>query len=219
MKQYLTSRSSGRKLHSPPAASPSGEFAEQHRSIVDARPAGGAGFLAVCLRLGNDPVHVAFGPFGSLFSYTWPRLGFRDALWANLKQVGGEPRTERLNWHRDPTIEAEMDDAISQGGFRSASSVAKHLGVSMSTLQRKFPDKYVQLVASHRRCRQEQRSFREESRHQDIRIAVDGLVREGRYPSKTRSFVRAGIYRRAHSDPILSGVWRDAVLKHGILVS
>ena len=176
-------------------------------------------FLAVCLRLGADPLEVAYGPYGPLFNHAWSRAGFRDAPWAELRTAGGRPRRERLRPDRTVRIGAELDKALSQRGTRSASSVAKYLGVCIGTLQRAFPGKYAQLVEEHAARRKRERSARLGRRRNAIRQAVDDLVEEGHHPSKSLAFRRAGIYGRAHEDPDLCRVWREAVLEYGIVIS
>ena len=176
-------------------------------------------FLAVCVRLGADPLEVAYGPYGPLFNHAWSRAGFCDAPWAELRTVGGQPRRERPLPDRTARIGQELDRAVSQGGSRSASSVAKYLGISIGALKRAFPEKYAQLTAAHTARRKRERSARLARRRKAIRQAVHGLVGEGRYPSKSVAFRRAGIYGRAHGDTGLDKVWREAVLKHGIEIS
>ena len=176
-------------------------------------------FLAVCLRLGADPLEVAFGPYGPLFNHSWSRAGFFEAPWAQLRTVGGTPRRERPRPDRAARIGVELDRALSQRGTRSANSVAKSLGISIGTLQRADPEKYGQLVAASAAHRKRERSTRLARRRKAIRKAVDVLVDEGKDPSKTLTFKRAGIYGRAHADPDLCRVWREAVAQYGILTS
>ena len=176
-------------------------------------------FLTVCLRLGADPLEVAYGPYGPLFNHAWSRAGFRHAPWAELRTAGGRPRRERLRPDRTARIGKELDKALSQPGTRSASSVAKYLGVCIGTVQRAFPGKYAQLVAEHVARRKREQSGRFARRRKAIQQAVDDLVEEGQHPSKSLAFRRAGIYGRAHQDPDLCTVWREAVLEYGIVIS
>ena len=171
-------------------------------------------FLSACLLLEEEPVRVAFAPYGPQPDYSCTGMPFSTSGWYARQSVGGRPRIERPDRDRTGLIGRTLDEAISEGGQRSASSVAKFLGISISSLRGAFPEKYRELVHLHAEYRVREHDRPRAGRAKAIRSAVDALVAEGRNPSRTRTFKRAGVHGRAHHDPALCGVWQDSVAAH-----
>ena len=117
-----------------------------------------------------------------------------------------------------PVIEfVRFPFAVAEGGRRSATEVARSLGVSLSSLREYYPAKVAMLADLHRWCREEARRARYEAQERAVRDAVASLVREGVYPSVKRVFDRAGL-GTGLDNPRLKAVWRDAQRRVGIVL-
>ena len=173
-------------------------------------------FLTVCMRLGADPAAVALAPYGTPFGQPWAVWRLRSQPWPKLR-----PRVRHRRVRYTPehwaSLGPKLDAVVAEGGRRSATEVARSLGVSLSSLREHYPAKVVVLVDLHRRCREEARRARYEAQERAVRDAVASLVREGVYPSVKRVFDRAEL-GMGLDNPRLKAVWRDAQRRVGIVL-
>ena len=178
------------------------------------------GFLAVCMRLGADPLEVAVTP--SPVPVPGDRLPWFGARppWPSLRS-SPSPRG-RSPSRRDPdrlkrlalALRALLRDPNSDR--LPASAVIQSLRTSRLTLMTHFPDEYARVVARHRAYRAGVRREVFEMRRDDLRHAVGVCVSEGVYPSKQRVFSGAALSSTFHRLPEYVEVWRDALREHGI---
>ena len=98
-------------------------------------------YLSVCLRLGANPAEVALGD-QYFFPTPW---NAHTPAWRS-PSVSGTPRVQALEvrWRR---LRCALDRAIAQGTFRTVGDFAREQRVHVSTIQRRFPDRYSALVA------------------------------------------------------------------------
>lgn len=168
------------------------------------------------MRLGADPAAVALTPYGTPFGQPWAVWRLRSQPWPKLR-----PRVRHRHVRYTPehwaSIGSKLDAAIAEGGRRSATEVARSLGVSLPTLREHYPAKVAVLADLHRRCREEARRARYEAQERAVRDAVASLVREGVYPSVKRVFDRAGL-GMSLDNPRLKAVWRDAQQSAGLVL-
>ena len=175
-------------------------------------------FLAVCMRLGANPVEVAFAPYGRSSACRWESLGLAARPWPRLdlnRRVQSGGRDDPRRW---TAIGAELDALLRQAriGF-SPTRFAKSWQVAPATLRKRFPVQYRRLSDRYTmQCLHDKRRLREH-RYQAVRDAVAGLVEAGDYPSRSRAFRTAGVYGLDKYDPVLRDVWRDALRRHGLL--
>ena len=173
-------------------------------------------FLTVCMRLGEDPAAVALAPYGTPFGQPWAAWRLRSQPWPKLR-----PRVKHRHVRYTPehwaSVGPKLDAAVAEGGRRSATEIARSLGVSLPGLREHYPAKVAVLVDLHRRCQEEARRARHDAQERAVRAAVASLAREGVYPSAKRVFDRAGLGLGLGS-PRLKAVWRDAQRRAGIVL-
>ena len=173
-------------------------------------------FLTVCMRLGADPAAVALAPYGTPFGQPWAAWRLRSQPWPKLRPCVRH-RHVRYSPEYWAGLEPKVDAAVAEGGRRSATEVARSLGVSLPGLREHFPEKVAVLVGLHQRRREEARRARFEAQERAVRDAVASLVREGVYPSAKLVFARAAL-GMGLDNPRLKAVWRDAQRRAGIVL-
>ena len=177
-------------------------------------------FLAVCMRLGEDPLQIAVAP--SPVPVPRDRLPWVGARppWPSLRS-STSPRPRR-RYRRDPEHFQRLALALrhllsdSRSGRLSATAVARSLQTSRRTLMSRFPDDYARIVVRHKAYRAVDRDEVFALRCEDLRDAVSVCVSEGWYPSKGRVFEAAGLSKTFQRVPQYVRVWRDALREHGI---
>ena len=159
---------------------------------------------------------MALAPYGTPFGQPWAVWRLRSQPWPKLR-----PRVRHRHVRYTPehwtSLGPKLDAAAAEGGRRSATEVARALGVSLPSLREHYPAKVTVLVSLHRRCREEARRARYEAQESAVRDAVASLVREGVYPSVKRVFERAEL-GMGLDNPRLKAVWRDAQRRVGIVL-
>ena len=177
-------------------------------------------FLAVCMRLGADPLQVAVSP--SPVPVPRHRLPWADARppWPPVRS-GTSPRSQRLP-RRDPDYYQRLADAVRnlldtpRSDRLSVTAAARYLQTTRRTLMTRFPAEYARLVARHQSYRAEAREEVFALRREDLLEAVSACVSEGRYPSKRRVFAAAGLSTTFQRVPRYVEVWRNALREHGV---
>ena len=176
--------------------------------------------LAVCMRLGADPLQVAVDPS--------PVPVERDRLpWVGARPPWPSPRSStptrrQHRYRRDPHYFKQLAIALrhflGDSGSRrlTATAAARSLHTSRRTLMTRFPDEYARIVARHKAYRAETCDDVFALRCDDLRGAVSVCVSEGRYPSKHWVFEAAGLSRTFQRVPRYVRVWRDALREHRI---
>ena len=177
-------------------------------------------FLAVCMRLGADPLQIGVAPSPvPVPRDRLPWIGARPP-WPPLRS--STPSRRQRRYRRDPDHFQQLALAFrhllneSDSARLSATAAARSLHTSGRTLMTRFPDEYGRIVARHKAYRAEARDDVFEMRCDDLRDAVSVCVSEGRYPSKYRVFEAAGLSRTFQRVPRYVRVWRDALREHGV---
>ena len=177
-------------------------------------------FLAVCMRLGEDPLAIAVTP--SPVPAPRDRLPWFDTRppWPPLRSSTSSRRQRRSR--RGPDHLQRLGVAVrclleDPGSARlSATEAARSLRTSRIVLMTRFPAEYARIVASHHAYRAQVRDEVFALRRDDLRDAVSLFVSEGRYPSKQRVFESVGLSRTFQRVPQYAQVWREALREHGI---
>lgn len=175
-------------------------------------------FLTVCMRLGANPVEVAFAPYGKIPGSRWESLDLAARPWPRFKlnrRLNAGGRDDPRRW---TTIGAALDDLLCQPRVDlSPTRFAKSWQVSPVTLRKRFPHQYRRLSGRYTNQRLDDERRLREHRYQAVRDAVAGLFDASDYPSRSRTFRTAGVYGLDKYDPVLRDVWRDALRGHGLL--
>ena len=176
-------------------------------------------FLAVCMRLGADPLQVVVGPRPfPVGSSSFPWRGARPP-WPPLRRAA---RSQRLYRSRnDPHyfqriahgVRAVLRDPTTAP---SGTAVAKSLGTSQRFLMTRFPDEYARITESYQRSRVLARQQCYLMRCDKLRAAVEHFLSQSAYPSKRRVFERAGLSGAFQRVPRLVEVWAEALSEHGV---
>ena len=174
-------------------------------------------FLAVCMRLGANPVEVAFAPYGGVPACGWTSAGLSARPWPRFSSL-----SQRSNWRRDDPqrwqrIGCALDELLRQSRVCSPTHFAKSWQVAPRTVGKRFADRFAQLRQRYRAQCDGDRSRAREFRYQAVRAAVSDLVRAGRNPARSTIFRAVGVHGIDYYDPVLRHVWRDAVRQHGLL--
>ena len=173
-------------------------------------------FLAVCMRLGANPLEVAFAPYGAVIGIGWDSAGLSSQPWPKLNPAFGSHACGRDSPERWSRISAALDAALAQHRVCSPTQFAKSQGVGHVSLRRRFPDRYRQLSGRFHTQRDADRRGAKEQRYQAVRDAVDTLEKAGKYPSRSLTFRTARVYGQDRYDPVLRDVWRAALRELGI---
>ena len=173
-------------------------------------------FLAMCMRLGANPVEVAFAPYGAAFDAGWDVAGLATQPWPRLNPAYRTRACGRDNPERWKRISVALDALLRQDRVCSPTQFAKSLEVALGTVRRRFPDRIRQLSERYQVQRDADRQRLREQRYQAVRDAVTTLVHAGQHPSRSRTFRTAGVYNFDTYDSVLPDVWRDAVREHGL---
>ena len=171
-------------------------------------------FLAVCMRLGADPAAVGLFPYGAPFAIPWRAWGLKTRPWPELSS-DARYRTVRYSSDFWADVGARINAAVAEDGRRSASEIARSLGVSLPGLRHHYPEAVDELVSRHSRRKERLRRERFDAQEDALRGAVASLSAEGEYPSAKRSFSRAGLNVTLGNDR-LRNAWRDAQEREGI---
>ena len=172
-------------------------------------------FLALCMRLGANPVEVAFAPYGLVPGFGWNAAGLAARPWPRLNLTRPPRACGRDDPQRWKTIAAALDVLLRQTRVCPPTTFAKNWEVAPATLRKRFPDLHRQLSERYAAQRLADRCRLRERRYQMVRDVVAELVQCGHYPSRSRTFRTAGVYNLDKYDPVLRDVWRDAVREHG----
>ena len=174
-------------------------------------------FLAVCMRLGANPVEVAFDPYGGVSGRGWTSVGLSSRPWPRFS-VRSRPsdfrRDDPQRWRR---IGRALDELLRQPRVCAPTHFAKSWQVAPRTVAKRFPDCFAELRERYQTQCDADRSRVRQSRYQAVRDAVTDLVRAGRDPARSTAFRAAGVYGFDKYDPVLRDVWLDAVLQHGFI--
>ena len=151
--------------------------------------------LAVCMRLRAAPLGVVLARCSASFwSDPLPSSAARPS-WPPIRPRASLPRSSRRRpdpHHLRRTARALREILRARdAGCRSATAVAKRLGVSGAFLKQHFPREHAQLRSLNQQYRAWAREERFRVRRGRLRAAVAELVREGAYPSKRKAFARA----------------------------
>ena len=177
-------------------------------------------FLAVCMRLGADPLQIAVAP--SPVPVPRHHLPWADARppWPPIRSATpprrGRPPRRGPDYYRRLGLEVRNLLDASGTGRLSVTAAARSLHTTRRTLMTRFPDEYARLVARHQLYRTEIRDEVFALRREDLLEAVSECVSEGRYPSKRRVFAAAGLSKTFQRVPRYVEVWRDALREHGV---
>ena len=177
-------------------------------------------FLAVCMRLGSDPLQIAVAP--SPVPVERDRLPWVGAHppWPPLRSSMSSRRQRRYQRDRDhfQRLAVALRHFLNDSGSRRlcVTAAARALHSSGPTLMARFPAEYAQIVARHKAYRAEMRDEIFALRRDDLRDAVSLCVSERRYPSKQWVFEAAGLSQTFQRVPQYVRVWRDALREHGI---
>ena len=174
-------------------------------------------FLLVCMRLSADPLRVAIVPRVELPEESLCRKDGAPFPWPLIRRelTGHRGRYGPGFWARaDKKLSALL--AESDAGRRSATQVAKALGITNKTLKKYYPTEYARLLDLHEAYRKRERE-RKFAQHRDkLRAAVLACVREGVYPRQDWVFQRAGFSRHLSCNPEYRQVWLSALYEYGI---
>ena len=122
-------------------------------------------FLEACVRLGVDPVHVAFGPAVRDASPAWSPWGGAARPWPAMRPIPRSASYRQSRAARWREVGRQIDRLLASGTPPPLRETARDLGVGLDALQRCLPGHYQRLVSS--------RAERFSSRREQAREALD----------------------------------------------
>ena len=175
-------------------------------------------FLALCMRLGANPVEVALAPYGAVLGCGWISAGLSSRPWPRLDFGASVPSSRRDDPRRWRRIGRALDALLREPRVCSPTHFAKGWRVAPGTVAKRFPARYRELRERYHAQRASDRARVRERRYQAVRDAVSELIGAGRNPARSTVMRAANVYGFDTYDPVLRDVWRDAVRAHGLLV-
>ena len=174
-------------------------------------------FLAVCMRLGANPVEVAFAPYRGVPGCGWISAGLSSRPWPRFAVRSRRPSFRRDDPQRWRTIGRALDELLREPRVCAPTHFAKSWQVAPRTVAKRFPERFGELRDRYQTQCDDDRSRVRHRRYQAVRDAVTDLVRAGRDPARSTAFRAAAVYGFDKYDPVLRDVWRDAVRQHGFV--
>ena len=175
-------------------------------------------FIRVCMRAGVDPLAVAVYPHRdysevaglekpSQSQARWPvrRASSRKAPCRHWGEAGWKQFREKLS--------AILEDPTS--GRLSLTQITKSLGVSHSTLKRRYPKEYAELKVLHGAYRKRNKDQRLAAIEALLEAACLECIREGVIPKQKLVFARAGLSPRFAFNYTHGPIWRKLWRKYG----
>ena len=174
-------------------------------------------FLLICMRLGANPVEVAFAPYGGVPGCGWASAGLSSRPWPRFSARAPRSKLRRDDPQRWQRIGAALDDLLREPRVCSPTQFAKSWRVARGTIEKRFPHRFIALRERYQAQRDADRSRVRERRYQAVRDAVSELIRAGRNPARSTVLSAAGVLGFDKYDPVLLDVWRDALREHGFV--
>lgn len=172
-------------------------------------------FLALTMRLGEDPSEVALAPYGTLFHKPWASYGTPGQPWPPFSWSRINRRV-RYSAEFRSGIGRALDAATQEDGRRSLTEIARSLETSAPGVRYHFPEKAAELARLHTARRERERVERRAAQEKAIRDAVVQLVRSGIHPIARQTFALAGMSGSMHVK-WMRAIWRDQKQRCGIL--
>ena len=174
-------------------------------------------FLVICMRLGANPVEVAFAPYGGVPGCGWASAGLSSRPWPRFVARPRRSKLRRDDPQRWRKIGRALDKLLREPRVCSPTHFAKTWHAAAGTIAKWFPDRFAALRERYQAQREADKARVREERYQAVRDAVPRLVREGRNPARTTVLSAAGVLGFDKYDSVLLDVWRDALRQHGLV--